>query len=305
MMFFIRYIWIFTTTSLLVVSIAGCFQPQTPQEKLSNGLKQGKSIVIMPKPYKRNIEVIWGKEGDNTRNQYFNNGFLVGDDYMAFLIDAGKYYIQNMRIKSNRDLYPEYLFEINSTLSDTILYKTPQKKFIRYFDKNSNLKSKKVDIESYYEFIYSFDIANKNHIGTISIGSREIILVPLIWMDVKFYENSCKTLSKEENSFLMKIFNSVENNLFFALLDAGSEENGFHAWIWSCKTNGILVAIKTSNINSFLLRDDIKDFLGTLPNQQITTRNFEFNEIFKNAEKIENFEENFERYIIHGNTSKQ
>jgi hypothetical protein len=124
--------------------MSGCFQPQTPQEKLSDGLKQGKSIVIMPKYYEKNIEVIWAKEGNDTKNRYFNDGFAVGDNYIAFLMDAGKYYIQSIHIKSNRDLTPEYLQEINSTLSDTVLYKTPQKKFIRYTDKNYNFESKKL-----------------------------------------------------------------------------------------------------------------------------------------------------------------
>ncbi|MDR2409216.1 MAG: hypothetical protein LBE13_14030 [Bacteroidales bacterium] len=103
----------------------------------------------------------------------------------------------------------------------------------------------------------------------------------------------------------MKVFNSVENNLLFALLDAGNEENGFYTWTWLCKTNAILVTIKTVNIDVFLSRNKTKNFLGILVNQQIAVRDFEFNKIFKNVEKIENFEDGIERYIIDGSTDRQ
>jgi hypothetical protein len=126
-----------------------------------------------------------------------------------------------------------------------------------------------------------------------------------VWANIKFYEDSCKTISKKEDSFLMKVFNSVENNLLFALLDAGNEENGFYTWTWLCKTNAILVTIKTVNIDVFLSRNKTKNFLGILVNQQIAVRDFEFNKIFKNVEKIENFEDGIERYIIDGSTDRQ
>jgi hypothetical protein len=281
-----------------LIGILGCFQPQTPQEELISSLTKSKSIVIMPKYYDKNIQVIWNKENNNKETQYFSKGFDIGDNYVAFPVDAGKYYIQSIHIKSDRDLAPKYSQEIKSTLNDTVLYKTPQKKRADYMDKNFNSKSKTIDVESYYEFAYDlFDF------GTISVDSNEIVLIPSVWADIKFYEDSCKVVSKEEDSFLVKIFNSTENNPFFAIFDASSEENGFYTWIWSCKTDAILITIKTNPVNTFLASDSTKEFLKLLENKQVIARDFEFGQIMKNAQKIPTIYDNIEQYSIYGNNS--
>jgi hypothetical protein len=295
-MYFVKYIFIFAITNLLLISLVGCFQPQIPQEELISGFKKDKSIVIMPKYYNKNIQVIWNKKNDNKKTQYFNEGFAISDNYIAFLVDAGKYYIQSIRIKSDKDVSPKYLQEINSTLNNTVLYKTPQKERVDYIDKNFNSKSKTIDIKSYYEFAYDF-----SDFGTISISDGEIVLIPLIWADIKFYEDSCKVVDKEEDIFLIKIFNSTENNPLFALLDAGNEENGFYTWIWLCKTDAILVTIKTNSINTFLASDNIEKFLKLLGNKQVITRDFEFGQTMKDAKKMPTIYNNIEQYAIYGN----
>jgi hypothetical protein len=143
-----------------------------------------------------------------------------------------------------------------------------------------------------YAFVDNDNIDNSKSASTITIYPNEIVLVPAVWVDVALADSSCEFKDDEWAIFTILDIIFDPKNIFYS--------NGEDTWYWSCPIKSIALNIKTKSIDNFL--DEavsspflVKDF------ENITIRNFEFGEMFKNA-TLKTLEDGTKQYIIYGNT---
>ncbi|MDR2409218.1 MAG: hypothetical protein LBE13_14040, partial [Bacteroidales bacterium] len=125
-----------------------------------------------------------------------------------------------------------------------------------------------------YNFANNNDINNPKMIGTITIKPNEIVLVPAVWVDIEIADDSCEF--ENEQRFLFDILDAI------AIPSAILYRNDEDTWYWLCPIKSITINLKTKLIDDFLDKVtpspfSVKDF------ENITIRDFEFGEMFKNA----------------------
>jgi hypothetical protein len=135
---------------LLYIYASGCslLPKPTAQEIIAKGIKDSKSIVIMPTYYTHGTKMIWGKVGEKKRyiplvnpnilnKQHFTDGSLLNNNYQVFVMDYGIYYIKNFSssiesanytLKLPRSSVNDQKFK--STIGNIWVEKTPQKERI-------------------------------------------------------------------------------------------------------------------------------------------------------------------------------
>jgi hypothetical protein len=298
----------------IIIVFSGCAPKYIDVNK---SLFEGKSVVVVPTYYSQGLRMYWGKLGNKKlynhekinsyyhnlnhlgkAKKYFEYDFLIDADYQVLAVESGVYYISEAYVSIPEMDYPLKLptistntKEFKSTIGNIWVKKTPERE--------RDSRGKRQEVVSYYQMEYDFvdnaNINNPKSIGTITINPNEIVLIPSVWVDIEIADDSCKF--ENEQWFLFDILDVVAtpSKIFY-----GNDED---TWYWDCPIKSIIINIKTKPIDNLL--DEIASSPFSLKDfENITTRNFKFGNMFKNAKKIENLEDGVERYIIDGSTNK-
>jgi hypothetical protein len=262
-------------------------------------LDNGKSIVIMPKYKLYGKQIFWGEV---TGNKYYmksliENSISISQDYTATPIDVGTYYIKWTQIKNWQEKEISNKEKHISNIGEANLERSPIKEKIKRHGKYTSHENREkiVDIDPIYKTTYYFS-ENQNSskaIGFLTVNPHEIILIPNIWFEIVLVENSCRFADELRNKFLFQVMHDIATNF----------SDDFKTLRWICPIKVIIVNVKKSSIDDFTLQMNQEDFSKEL-SKQVSTRNFEFGNMFKNAKKIESLEDGVERYIIDGSTNK-
>ncbi|MDR2790425.1 MAG: hypothetical protein LBB59_05570 [Campylobacteraceae bacterium] len=284
---------------------------------VNKSLSEGKSVIVVPTYYSQNLRMYWGKDGgrklynheninsyyhnlynSGEEDKYFKYDFPIDADYQVLAVDPGVYYISEAYVS-----VPEwkYTLELPVSSADTQKFKsnigniwikkTPERE--------RDNSGKRQEVTSYYKMEYTFakkkNVNNSKSAGTITIYPNEIVLAPAVWTDVEIAHNSCKF--EDEQWFLFGILDIIAtpSTIFYS--------NDEDTWYWSCPIKSIALNIKTKSINDFLDKVtpspfSIKDF------ENITIRDFELGEMFKNA-TLKTLDDGTKQYIIYGNSDEQ
>ncbi|MDR1007880.1 MAG: hypothetical protein LBL65_04860 [Campylobacteraceae bacterium] len=259
---------------LLVFGLGGCANhvPNT----LKNSFSNGKSIVIVPKPITRDKRIYWSRMEDDTLKDYFSGGYNVGYDYMAIPMDAGIYYIRELRFITQN---AKTITDNNMYISD-LGYVT----IVKTTARNTNS--------------YLFD--NDNMIGFFTVEPDEVVLLPSVLIDADIAENSCRlvnAVNNEKESFLFQMLISNQKTLLGRILDALDTSDGNEIQEWRCPMKAFFVTIETKSVSDFLTHVNEKSFPDEMLDN-IQFRGFEFGSMLEKAQKMEIFIPNIEQYEI-------
>jgi hypothetical protein len=293
------------------IFIAAVFTGCAPKYiDVNKSLSEGKSVVIVPTYYEQGTKMKWEKIGEKKRyiplinpellnKQHFEDGFLLNNNYQAFVMDNGTYYIKNFSSSIKSANYTLKLpiatniKEYKSTIGNIWVEKTPER------EKDTNT-GKLEDVTSYYEMRYVFvdkdNIDSPKSVGTITINQSEIVLIPAVWIDIALAESSCEF---EDDSFWL--FDILDVFLRPSTLLYSNDED---TWYWSCPIKSITINIKTKSVDDFISKIELSPF-SKEDFSNITVRNFEFGKLLKQAKKSESFEDGVERYIISGDVGEE
>jgi hypothetical protein len=243
--------------------------------------------------------------GDNGTNEYFANGFLAGDDYLAIPMEAGTYYLQSVNIKRTKDFKPTNSKKYNSTLNNALLVKTPKegsKKTVEEYTYGQKI-DRTIDNDGHFEIFYPFvdmnNIDENKMIVTITIKPNEIVLIPSISADIEISEDTCAPMEQKTDNFLTRWINSEFHDPSLALIDTvlSQKTNGTNAWTWLCKTDLLTIDIKKSTMDDFLNNAKNGIFSNETLNA-IVVRDFSLGKTLINATKIDKIDDGVDRYAI-------
>lgn len=301
----------FTILLFTAFILNGCSSYLPPKPDIQSKLYGGASFIITPKYF----DVITILENVNDKNIYFDikNEFDISDDFIVMSIPPGEYFISRVFFStavsySTTKIYgpKKNYVKFHSILNDTELYKTPEQKVT--WTKVYNEKTKEYEFEpglsdmrSYYEMYYFFDKQGDNAVAKIKIEEEDILVIPSIWIDIEYKDNSCNVIdldqSKEED--IMKLINE-KRKLASVIYDWFLYENGIYTWGWFCRTNSITINIDKPKLEDFTNYVDKEKFDNVFL-QRVTFKDYEYLDIFKRAKEVETFDEDKKKFVIPAN----
>jgi hypothetical protein len=278
---------------LLCFGLSGCASHTS--NTLKSNFKDGKSIVIVPKPMVHDKHIYWGRAGDETIKNHFCSGYDVGYGYTAAIMEAGTYYIRKLTLNDEDTKNITSNDKYASDIGYVTIIKTPEKKTQKEYQGGGKSVEKTVDIKSYYKtYGYFFDY---DAIGFVTIEPNEVVLLSFVSIDVDIAENACEVVNNKEKSFLLEVLGSDKKTLLGRVWDAMDTENGFETWEWRCPVKAFYVTIETKNVSDFLTRVDKKSFPSDMLDN-IQSRGFQFGKSLEKAQKLKMFIPSIEQYEI-------
>jgi hypothetical protein len=287
--------------------------------KIENAINNNKSILISPYPDSK-IDIQW-QTIDNSSKPFHFRTFSAGD-VLVTSIDPGIYYIKSITITEDAqkvDLEHKTPhganIGYNSSIGDVEIKRTPKKeleeferevkgKFSTWTEKGERV----INLKSYYITKFIFD-SDRHILGTLTVEPNEVILMPTINISFVTKIDACQYKGDDGSSldFFVMLPHLVKDVLDY---------DDFNHLYWSCPIAEMNIFIKKISLENFLSKVNKKYFPNGVLDRTIV-RDFEFENIFKSIEKIEeldgaktiqykieSLENAAKKYITHGNTSK-
>ena len=261
---------------ILNITILSFFFGCTKSPNLKDVLNEDSlSVVVTPYLPKQDVyfELIRAENG--VTKKYFSpnendeeiRNFLIEDSYLVSIVPPGTYYITAAKYESPKKRVHSQKRDINSSLGELLI---------------TEISKKSNTAESRYFADYNFvetNLHDTNIVGSISIKSGEVILIPNIKLDIFYNEKTCKNADSLNISALNKS--------------------------WYCTLTALVFEIQTVSLEKFradAMKSQNKDALILL--NRVIPREYEYGSIFKDKYLKSTNDKNIKRYVIQDDWEK-